>query len=355
MSSETTSTFETKLELITRGLHEIIGIDELTSVLKERDLNLYLGTSPTGRIHIGYLCLAVKIADFIDANCNVTILIADLHAYLDSMKSTLPQLKARTEYYRVMFIEILKLFNVNIDKLKFVVGTDFQLSKEYTMDMYRANSMIGVKEAMHAGAEVVKQSDNPSINGLIYPTLQALDEQYLKIDGQFAGVDQRKIMMHARNILPKLGYKKNFQLMMPMVPSLSKVANGTSTKMSSSDATSKIDLLDTEKDIKKKVNQSYCLEGDIKDNTPLILVRTLIFPILKKSNKTFVINRNEKYGGKLEYAEYKDVENDFETKKLFPADLKLGIIETLSNILQPLRTKFQEASLQKILNDAYPK
>lgn len=50
--------------------------------------------------------------------------------------------------------------------------------------------MTTLRDAMHAGAEVVKQSDAPQLSSLLYPGLQALDEQYLDVDFQFGGVDQ---------------------------------------------------------------------------------------------------------------------------------------------------------------------
>ena len=40
-----------------------------------------------------------KIADFLRAGCEVTILFADVHAYLDNLKSTWELLKHRAEYY----------------------------------------------------------------------------------------------------------------------------------------------------------------------------------------------------------------------------------------------------------------
>lgn len=54
----------------------------------------------------------------------------------------------------------------------------------------------------------------------MYPLLQALDEQYLGVDAQFGGVDQRKIFMFAEEQLPGIGYRKRIHLMNPMVPSL---------------------------------------------------------------------------------------------------------------------------------------
>lgn len=46
--------------------------------------------------------------------------------------------------------------------------------------------------------------------------LQALDEEYLHVDAQFGGIDQRKIFTFAEKYLPQLGYAKRIHLMNPM-------------------------------------------------------------------------------------------------------------------------------------------
>lgn len=137
---------------------------------------------------------------YFKAGCHVTILLADLHAYLDNMKAPWDLLEKRTEYYSRVIKSALKSIGVSIDKLKFVRGSDYQLSKEYTLDVYRLSSLVSEHDAKKAGAEVVKQSQNPLLSGLLYPGLQALDEQYLKCDAQFGGVDQRKIFMFAEEV-----------------------------------------------------------------------------------------------------------------------------------------------------------
>lgn len=50
--------------------------------------------------------------------------------------------------------------------------------------------MVTTKAAEHAGADVVKASESPLMSSLLYPGLQALDEEYLKVHFQFGGVDQ---------------------------------------------------------------------------------------------------------------------------------------------------------------------
>ena len=101
--------------------------------------------------------------------------------------------------------------------------------------------------------------------------MQALDEEYLKVDVQFGGVDQRKIFMYARENLPKLGYAKRAHLMNPMVPGL------TGNKMSSSEVDSKIDLLDPPSQIKKKLKKAFCEEGNIENNGPLAFTKHVLF------------------------------------------------------------------------------
>jgi hypothetical protein len=122
-------TFEQKYELITRNLQEIVGDDRLKAILKERDLRIYWGTATTGKPHIAYFVPMSKISDFLRAGCEVTILFADLHAYLDNMKAPWELLEKRTEYYARIIKSALKSIGVPIDKLKFVKGTDYQLSR----------------------------------------------------------------------------------------------------------------------------------------------------------------------------------------------------------------------------------
>ena len=69
-------------------------------------------------------------------------------------------------------------------------GSSYQLSREYNLDSYKLAAIVTEHDAKKAGAEVVKQVESPLLSGLLYPGLQALDEQYLGCDFQFGGVDQ---------------------------------------------------------------------------------------------------------------------------------------------------------------------
>lgn len=336
-----------KKNLILRNLQEVLGEDKLDVILKERDLKIYWGTATTGRPHIAYFVPISKIADYLKAGCEVTILFADLHAYLDNMKAPWELLELRVQYYEHSIKAMLSSIGVSLEKLKFVRGTEYQLSKEYTMDMYRLSSSISVHDAKKAGAEVVKQVDNPLLSGLLYPGLQALDEEYLKVDAQFGGVDQRKIFTMSEKYLPQLGYEKRIHLMNPMVPGL---AGG---KMSSSEVDSKIDLLDSPATVKKKLKKAFCEPGNIAENGLLAFAKHVIFGLFEPNEK-FKISRNEANGGDLNFSAYEDLEICFSEQKLHPADLKASIEFYINRLLDPIRQIFDKPELQKLVANAYP-
>merc|ERR1712045_1050168 len=336
-----------KKALIVRNLQEVLGNDRMQAILKERDVKVYWGTATTGKPHIAYFVPMSKIADFLRAGCEVTILFADLHAYLDNMKSPWELINHRVKYYEESIKGMLTSIGVPLENLKFVRGTDYQLSREYTMDAYKFSTIVTEKDAKKAGAEVVKQSDAAPLSGLLYPGLQALDEEYLKVDVQFGGVDQRKIFMYARENLPKLGYAKRAHLMNPMVPGL------TGNKMSSSEVDSKIDLQDPPSQIKKKLKKAFCEPGNIADNGVLSFCKFVIFPVALKGEK-FIINRDEKNGGNVEFDDFEALEQTFAKEEVHPADLKGAVEKYLNRLLEPVRKVFESKELKKLTNAAYP-
>jgi len=347
-------TVEEKMHLITRNLDEVMGAEtaqaNLRSILEVRDLKLYWGTATTGKPHVGYFVPMSKIADFLRAGAQVKILFADLHAFLDNMKAPWELLELRTKYYEAVIKGMLESIGVPLSKLTFVRGTDFQLSKKYTLDMYKLTSIVTVRNAQKAGAEVVKQVESPPTAGLLYPLLQGLDEEYLGVDAQFGGVDQRKIFTFAETFLPKIGYKKRLHLMNPMVPGL--IPGLPGGKMSSSDPSSKIDLLDSVKNVQKKINGAFCEEGKVENNGVLAFCKMVLFPL--SATGSLSIERPEQYGGNVSFDNYAALEQAFVSLAVHPGDLKRCVAARINELLEPIRQKFNSPALQELAKAAYP-
>lgn len=316
------------------------------------------------------------MADFLRAGVEMKILLADVHAFLDNLKAPFDLVGHRVEYYKHVLLAVFTSIGIPTSKLHFSRGSDHQLSREYNLDNYRLCATVTEHDAKKAGAEVVKQVESPLMSGLLYPGLQALDEQYLGVDFQFGGVDQRKIFTFAELYLPRLGYKKRAHLMNAMVPGLK------GTKMSSSEADSKIDFLDTPEQVRKKVKDAFCEEGNIDNNGLLSFVQAVLIPISQlridrlKGDKllepgignqkpfvgedapegtVFSVVREEKHGGSLHYKSFEDMQADFKEKKIHPKDLKTAVGNGIINLLEPIRKAFEEnEEWQKVEKLAYP-
>lgn len=338
-SGDSSLSFEERLALITRNLQEVLQKDTLESILKERNLKIYWGTATTGRPHVAYFVPMAKIADFLRAGCEVTILLADLHGYLDSQKAPWDLLDARTNYYQRIIVSMLKSIKVPIEKLKFVRGTKFELSEDFSHDLFRLISQTTLHDAKKAGAEVVKQMTDPLIGSLLYPLLQALDEEYLSCDAQFGGVDQRKIFTYAEKYLPQIGYSKRIHLMNPMVPGLS------GGKMSSSEVESKIDLLDDEDSIKRKLDSALCDSNDPTNNGVLAFIEHVIWPLFAE----FSVESQSK-----NYHQIQDLIDDFKSGAITEKDLKLSTTSYINRLLKPIREEFQQDDLKALERCAYP-
>lgn len=369
---------EHKKNIITQNLHEIIGLDELTNIIATKENPVvYWGTAPTGQIHIGYLVPLMKICDLIDAGCKVIILIADVHSLLDDKKSVEKLVEYRTTYYMMIITSILESLGYDSNSVAFVRGSEYQMTPDYTKDVYRLTMLTSMKVSIHAGSAVTKNSADPIISSLLYPLLQSLDEAYLDCDIQLGGIDQRKIFGYSRQYLPKLqkmqhegctrNYKKRIYLLTPMVDGLrtkendnknKDLENPESNKMSSSDNTSKIHIIEDFKIIKNKINKVYCVEGNIQDNSLLSMTQHIIFPLLKKKGITFTINRDIKYGGPIVIDDYDSLIEKFANLQVLPVDLKLGIIDNLELIIKPIRNIFNSKNNSyenhDIIKLAYP-
>ncbi|KAH8826789.1 tyrosine--tRNA ligase, cytoplasmic [Flagelloscypha sp. PMI_526] len=382
-----------KFEIITRRLQEVLGADTIKAILAE-------GRSPTcywGKIfienstyrttyepilpednlilifpmpaHIGYFVPLTKIADFLSAGVEVKVLLADVHAFLDNLKAPIELVEHRTKYYEYILRAVFHSLDIPTAKLHFVTGSSYQLTKEYNMDKFKICSIVTEHDAKKAGAEVVKQVDSPLLSGLIYPCMQALDEQYLGVDFQFGGVDQRKIFTFAEKYLPALGYKKRAHLMNTMVPGLQ------GAKMSSSDPNSKIDFLDAPEVVKKKIKLAFCEEGNVTENGLLSFVEAVVIPIsqlriakakgdplLAEGSKegpahsngnafvgsdapegtVFTVERDPKFGTALHYSSFEQVKADFAAKNIHPKDLKNAVTNAVASLLDPIRKELLE-------------
>lgn len=331
-----------RFELITRNTAEVLTEEDLNNLLKtKKNLSAYLGIATTGPFHAAYTIPLGKLFDFSNAGIKNKILIADVHSALDDLKSKWEELELKSQYYQ----KCIELTFPWDEKPVFVRGSSFQLTKKYQLDVLKMSTFTTTARATRAASEVTRMK-NPKVSELIYPIMQALDEEYLGVDIQLGGSDQRHIMAYAREHLPQLGYRPRVEVMTPLVVSL----KGPGVKMSASIPDSSIKVYESEQSIKEKINNAYCPLGVIKDNPVLQLTRFIVFPVRGKLK----VERNKKFGGDILYNIYTELENDFSEKNLHPLDLKNAVARDLVDIFSRARKYFEnKQNMLKDLGDNY--
>ena len=119
-------------------------------------------------------------------------------------------------------------------------------------------------------------------------------------------------------------------------------------KMSKSKPDTCIFIHDSPEEIKRKIKQAFCFEGEVEFNPILDWVRYLIF---RDSESKLEIKRSEKFGGNITYMSYNQLEKDFAEKKFHPMDLKNAVAEKLIQILEPARNHFEQPRIKKMLEE----
>lgn len=335
-----------RLTRVIRHTEEVVTEEELATVLERPDPSLYIGYAPTGEMHIGHFTTIRKLVDFLAADVDVTVLIADLHAHLDDEKSPFDLLDARSTYYRAAIERMIVAAGGDSSAVTFVRGTEFELDAEYTLDVLRMATETTVSRARRAASEVVREGESPKLGGLLYPLMQSKDVDALGVDIAYGGLDQRGIYMLARELLPEHGGTKPVCIFAPLLSGLQ------GDKMSASDATSTIAITDDTAAIESKLQSAFCPQGEAENNGVLEYLHYLVFPILEEEDRSFVVDRPDRFGGRLVYDTYAEVEADYVAGELHPQDLKTAVAVEIDAAIEPIRSYFDDRS--ELLTDAYP-
>lgn len=360
-------TTEEKINLITRNLEEVLTEEELKDLIDSNTpLKHYIGYEVSGILHIGQgLYTLMKIKDLQEAGVEVTVFLADWHAWLN--KKLDGKLETITKVGKTYLMEAFKAgalcVGADPEKINFILGSELyqklgldywatvvKVSKATTLArMLRSTTIMGRKEA-----EVTDSAM------LIYPAMQSADIFMMGINIAQAGTDQRNVHIVARDCATELGYQKpiaiHTHLLQGLLPPVlvddpetgKKVMDLEAAKMSKSKPDSAIFIHDSEDTIKRKINSAYAPEGVVEFNPILDWVKNLIF---YESNTTFIIKRDQKWGGDLTYNSYPDLEKDYAEKKLHPQDLKAAVAEWLIEKLAPARIYFEDPKRKKALEE----
>ena len=182
--------------------------------------------------------------------------------------------------------------------------------------------------------------------------MQAADIYHLRADIAQLGLDQRKVNMLARDVFPKLGFRKPIALHHHMLlgllaneNKLEGVDRKIAMKMSKSKPDTAIFMTDSREDVLRKFRKTHCIDKVIEDNPVLEYFKHIIF---EKYNK-ILVERPEKYGGNLEYKSYEELEKDFSDGSVKSIDIKDCAAKYINELLEPTRKHFENDKKAKKL------
>ena len=338
---------DAKLELITRNTLEVVTVEELRSLLEKNPRpKAYIGFEPSGFVHTGQAICAAKVVDLQNAGVEVVVFLADWHAMInDKLGGRIEDIRVCGEYLKECFIALGAR-----EDTRFVWANDLVSMPEYWEKFIRvckASSLQRIKRAMTIMGRTEDEAEIDA-SKVMYPPMQVADIFQLDVDIAYAGMDQRRAHMLARDAAEKLGWKKPIALHTPLLMSLagSGRMDPVEAKMSKSDPKSSILLHDSPAEIQAKMKGAFCPVGEVEGNPVLEVVKLIVFPRLGR----FDIERPEKYGGKISFTSYDEVQKAFAEKALHPQDLKKGAADAVAQCFAPVREYFQRnpKNLQRV-------
>ena len=324
--------------LIARNTEEIITPEDLMEVLRNKSAPTgYIGFEPSGLVHIGWMVTAQKVRDFVDAGFTFIVFLADWHAYInDKLGGDINNIRVCAEYMKDCF----EALGLPRDKVEYRLASEIMDDIDYwetVMKVGKASSLQRVKRAMTIMGRNEDEAEVDS-SKTMYPLMQAADLIFMDVDVAYAGLDQRRAHMLAREAAEKMGVKKAVAVHTPLLPGLKggNRMDPVSAKMSKSDPEGSLLIHDSPDDIKRKMGKAFC-PPEAEGNPVLAICKYVIF----QRTDVMRFERPEKFGGNLEFRSYEELERTYLAGKLHPMDLKNGTAAALAEILAPARDYFQ--------------
>lgn len=216
-----------QLEIIKRGVEEIVTEDELIqklklSLKKKIPLNIKAGFDPSAPdLHLGHMVLLKKLKDFQDLGHKVYFLIGDFTARIgdpSGQKETRPILtKEQVEENAKTYKE--QIFKVLDSKRTKVVFNSQWLEKMKFQDVLELTSHYTVARILERDDFFgrYKEGKPISLTEFLYPLIQGYDSVVLKADVELGGRDQKFNLLVGRELQKDYNQRPQVIITLPIL------------------------------------------------------------------------------------------------------------------------------------------
>ena len=336
-------TFE-RVARVVRNTQEVIKPEEVHALFeREARPRAYFGIEPSGQLTVAHLIAVRKLRDLVEAGCEVTLFLADWHAWInDKLGGDRERIHASGRYMQAAFAAL----GVDSSTVRVRWASELTGSSEYWARVVRvakATSLARTKRAMSIMGRGEEES-NLDTSRLFYPAMQAADIFELPVALAYGGMDQRRAHILAREVGHHYGWPIPAAIHTPLLSSLkgsgrmdpaSGVIEG---KMSKSDPGTAITIGAERAEIHQRLAGAFCPARQVEGNPVVEAVRFIVFPWEGRLR----LERAEKHGGPLEFVDEAAFLAAWTEGRVHPQDLKGAVAAALDRLVAPVRRHFIE-------------
>ena len=214
------------LELIKRGIDEVLTEDDLVSKLKsKKQLTVKVGFDPTAPdLHLGHTVILNKMRHFQDLGHKVVFLIGDFTGRIGDPSG---KNKTRPSLDKEELEKNAKTYSDQVFKILNKDLTDIRFNSEWCEDL-GADGIIGLASKYNLGrmlerddfSKRYKANQQIAIHEFLYPLIQAYDSIALNADVEMGGTDQKFNLLVGRELQRAFNQEPQVCITLPILEGL---------------------------------------------------------------------------------------------------------------------------------------
>ena len=333
---------EDRLALVVRHSAEVVTESEVRELLATHDHpRAYIGFEPSGALTIAHLITARKILDLAEAGCDVTVFLADWHAWInDKLGGDLGRIDASGRYMQAAFTAL----GAGPSRVRFRWAHELTGGSDYWARVVRVAKATTLARTRRAMSIMGRGEDEGNVDSswLFYPAMQAADIFELPVELAYGGMDQRRAHVLAREVAHHYAWPVPTAVHTPLLSSLKGGGRMNPTegvveaKMSKSDPSTGIPIPTHRAEIAERIGAAFCPAKETEGNPVVEIVRYVVFPWEGR----LTVDRPAKYGGPLDFPRAEEFLDAWGKGLVHPQDLKTAVAASLDRILAPAHAYF---------------
>lgn len=333
---------EDRVARIARGTVELLTQEDLRALLARTDRpRAYMGFEPSGLLTAGHLVCARKMRDLVEAGCDLTLFLADWHAWInDKLGGSLDRIQASGRYMAEAFAAL----GVGPDHVTIRWAHELIPQLPYWSRVLRIAKGLSLARTKRAMTLLGREETEEKLDTakLFYPAMQAADIFELPVDIALAGIDQRRAHVLAREAAKSNGWPVPIGVHTPLISALTgggrmdAGATAVDRKMSKSDPQGSIVVPSSRETIEARIRGAYCPAKEVEGNPIVEIARWIGFG----EKGPLVVERSAQHGGTVTYGTEAAFLEAWQSGALHPGDLKPAVVALLAQEIAPVERHF---------------